>query len=75
MHISGVHIVGWIRDPERIQRIIKTGGIAMSRRYTKTKGAGMLVGLTRYGDQFRKQSTRPAQTQNRMMRRAQRKGK
>lgn len=47
----------------------------MSRRYTKTKSAGMLVGLTRYGDQFRQQSTRPAQTQNRMMRRAQRKGK
>ena len=47
----------------------------MSRRYTKTKSAGMMVGLTRYGDQFRQQSTRPAKAQNRMMRRAQRKGK
>lgn len=47
----------------------------MSRRHTKTKSAGMLVGLTRYGDRFRQQSTRPAQNQNRMMRRAQRKGK
>lgn len=46
------------------------GGDAMSKsRYSKTKAAGQLVGMSRYGKQFGKQA-HLIPTENRQMRRA-----
>lgn len=47
-----------------------SGGDAMSKsRYSKTKAAGQLVGMSRYGKQFGGQQAHLVPTENRQMRR------